>query len=75
LKLNRLHGVISQKMILFVTTAVETSNLTRLVPGFPPPRNGFDPRSGHVEFVVVEVVVGLVFFEYYSFPCLSSDAL
>jgi hypothetical protein len=26
LKLNRLHGVISQKMILFITTAVKTSN-------------------------------------------------
>jgi hypothetical protein len=28
-QLNRLHGVISQKMILFITTAVETSNPTR----------------------------------------------
>jgi hypothetical protein len=26
LKLNGLHGVISQKMILFITTAVKTSN-------------------------------------------------
>jgi hypothetical protein len=28
LKLNVLHGVISQKMILFITTAVKTSNPT-----------------------------------------------
>jgi hypothetical protein len=28
-KLNRLHGVISQKMILFITTAEETSNPTK----------------------------------------------
>jgi hypothetical protein len=28
LKLNGLHGVISQKMILFITTAVQTSNPT-----------------------------------------------
>jgi hypothetical protein len=30
LKLNRLHGVISQKMILFITTTVKTSNPTYL---------------------------------------------
>jgi hypothetical protein len=28
LQLNRLHGVISQKIILFITTAVKTSNPT-----------------------------------------------
>jgi hypothetical protein len=28
LKLNGLHGAISQKMILFITTAVKTSNPT-----------------------------------------------
>jgi hypothetical protein len=30
LQLNRLHGVISQKMILFITTAVKTPNPTTL---------------------------------------------
>jgi hypothetical protein len=30
LQLNRLHGVTSQKMILFITTAVKTSNPTEL---------------------------------------------
>jgi hypothetical protein len=29
-QLNGLHGVISEKMILFITTAVKTSNPTRL---------------------------------------------
>jgi hypothetical protein len=31
LTLNGLHGVISQKKILFITTAVETSNPTRFM--------------------------------------------
>jgi hypothetical protein len=31
LKLNGLHGIISQKMTLFITTAVKTSNPTRNV--------------------------------------------
>jgi hypothetical protein len=31
LKLNKLHGVISQKMTLFITTAVKTSNLTNFL--------------------------------------------
>jgi hypothetical protein len=30
LKLNGLHGVISQKMILFITTSVKTSDPTRI---------------------------------------------
>jgi hypothetical protein len=33
LQLNRLHGVTSQKMILFITTAVKTSNLTQFSNG------------------------------------------
>jgi hypothetical protein len=31
LKLNVLHGAISQKMILFITTAVKTSNPTNII--------------------------------------------
>jgi hypothetical protein len=31
LKLSELHGTISQKMILFITTAVKTSNPTTLI--------------------------------------------
>jgi hypothetical protein len=29
----------------------------------------FDPRSGHVGFVVDEVVLGQVFSKYFGFPC------
>jgi hypothetical protein len=34
---------------------------------------GFDPRSGHVEFVVNKVALGQVFSEYFGFPCQSSS--
>jgi hypothetical protein len=33
---------------------------------------GFDPRSGHVGFVVDNVALGQVFSEYFGFPCQSS---
>jgi hypothetical protein len=32
----------------------------------------FDPRSGHVGFVVDKVAVGQVFSEYFGFSCQSS---
>jgi Zn-dependent M28 family amino/carboxypeptidase len=32
----------------------------------------FDPRSGHVGFVVDKVALGQVFSEYFGFPCRSS---
>jgi hypothetical protein len=35
---------------------------------FPPRRPGFDPRSGHVGFVVDKVALGQVFSEYFGFP-------
>jgi hypothetical protein len=44
----------------------------RLVAGFPPRRPGFDPRSGHVGFVVDKAALGQVFSEYYGFPCQFS---
>jgi hypothetical protein len=37
-----------------------------------PLRPGFDPRSGHVGFVVDKVALGQVFSEYFGFPCQSS---
>jgi hypothetical protein len=43
--------------------------LRRLVAGFPPWRPGFEPRSGHVGFVVGKVALGQVFSEYFDFPC------
>jgi hypothetical protein len=33
---------------------------------------GFEPKSGHVGFVVDKVALGQVFSEYFSFPCQSS---
>jgi hypothetical protein len=45
------------------------AQLRRLVTGFPPLRPGFDPSSVHVKFVVDKVVLGQVFYEYFSFPC------
>jgi hypothetical protein len=42
--------------------------LRRLVAGFPPRRPGFEPRSGHVGFVVDKVTLGEVFSEYFGFP-------
>jgi hypothetical protein len=35
--------------------------LLRLVAGFPPRRPGFEPRSGHVGFVVEKVALGQIF--------------
>jgi hypothetical protein len=40
--------------------------------GFPQRRPGFEPRSGHVEFVVDKVAQGQVFSEYFGFPCQFS---
>jgi hypothetical protein len=45
-------------MELYLDTAVE--QLKWLVPGFPPRRPGFKPRSGHVRFVVEKVALGQV---------------
>jgi hypothetical protein len=42
--------------------------LRRLVAGFPPRRPGFEPRSGHVGFVVDKVVLGQVLSWYLGFP-------
>jgi hypothetical protein len=39
---------------------------------FPPRRSGFDPRSGHVGFVVDKVTLGQVLSEYIGFPCQFS---
>jgi hypothetical protein len=41
-----------------------------LVGGFPPPLPGFEPRSGHVGFVVDKVALWHVFSEYFGFHLL-----
>jgi hypothetical protein len=38
----------------------------------PPRRPRFEPRSGHVGFIVNKVVLGRVFFECFGFPCQFS---
>jgi hypothetical protein len=43
-----------------------------LIAGFPPRRFRFDPRSGHVGFVVDKVALEQVFSEYFGFPCQFS---
>jgi hypothetical protein len=43
--------------------------LRRLVTSFALRQPGFNPRSGHVGFVVDIVALGQVFFEYFSSPC------
>jgi hypothetical protein len=35
-------------------------------------RPGFEPRSGHLRFVVDIVALGQVFSEYFDFPCQFS---
>jgi hypothetical protein len=40
-----------------------------LVAGFPMRRPRFDPRSFYVGFLVDEMALGQVFFEYLDFPC------
>jgi hypothetical protein len=41
------------------------SQLRRLVARFPPRRPGFEPRSGHMGFLVDKVALGPVFSEYF----------
>jgi hypothetical protein len=45
---------------------------SRAVPQLRRRRPGFDPRSGHMGFVVDEVALGQVFSEYFGFPCQFS---
>jgi hypothetical protein len=46
--------------------------LRGLVAGFPPPRPVFDPRFGHVGFVLYNVALGQVFSEHFGFSCQFS---
>jgi hypothetical protein len=47
--------------------------LKLLVAGFPPRRPEFDPRSGHVGFVVDSVAMRQGFSEYCQFFTLALD--
>jgi hypothetical protein len=46
--------------------------LRRIVAGFPARWPWFEPRSGHVGFVVNKVTLGQVFSEYFGFTCQFS---
>jgi hypothetical protein len=45
--------------------------LRRLVADFPPGLPGFDPTSGHLEFVVDRVALGQVSYEHFGSPANS----
>jgi hypothetical protein len=59
----------------FTHTALEvlltndTSCMGRAIAQAVSRRLGFEPKSGHVGFVVDKVAVGQVFSEYFRFPC------
>jgi hypothetical protein len=42
--------------------------MERLLHNFPPRQPGFEPKSGHVGFVVDKVAVGQIFSEYFGYP-------
>jgi hypothetical protein len=48
------------------------SELRRLVADFPQQMLGFEPRSGHMGFVVDKVALGHVFSDYFDFSCQFS---
>jgi hypothetical protein len=61
LKLNGLHGVISQKMILFITTAVKTSNPTKTVAVYCENHTGHTHPVGRMQsFSVLKQVVHIL---------------
>jgi hypothetical protein len=59
-------------IISLIISTVCFFSVLRLVAGFPPRWPGFEPRSGHGEFVVDKVALGQVFSEFFGFPCQFS---
>jgi hypothetical protein len=51
------------------TSTAAAPELTGLVAGFPLRRPGFEPRSGHMGFVVDRMALGQVLSGYSCFPC------
>jgi hypothetical protein len=62
---HRTAGVRSILTEVLLTLTIAVPYLMRLVVGF-------DPRSGHVGFVLDKVALGQVFSEYFGFPCQFS---
>jgi hypothetical protein len=58
---------LSRKWVTSIVVVVPL--IMRLVAVLLPRRPGFEPRSGHVGFVVDKVTLGHVFSEYFGFPC------
>jgi hypothetical protein len=56
----------SNKTAFVSSSSSSSSSCQHLNVSFPPP--GFEPRSGHVGFVVDKVALGQVFSEYLGFP-------
>jgi hypothetical protein len=56
----------------FLKCIVTIATVMRLVSCFPPLLPGFEPRSGHVRFVVDKLALGRVFSEFFGFLCKFS---
>jgi hypothetical protein len=67
----RLEPIFIKRRELLLSRVV--SQLRRWVAAFPPPRLGFDTKSGHVEFVVDRVALGHVFPKYFGLACQFSS--
>jgi hypothetical protein len=60
------------KTCMFRIGILSTQLMAVLPTGFPPQRPKFQPRSGHVGFVVDKAALGQAFSEYFHFPCQVS---
>jgi hypothetical protein len=58
--------------VVALVAIVVMAVLRWLVAGFPSQKPGFEPRSGHVGFVMDKVALRQVFSEYFGFPCQFS---
>jgi hypothetical protein len=59
-------------MQLILNCTHNTKVAIKTTDGFPPWRPMFSPRPVHVGFVVDEVAMGQIFYEYFSFPLTLS---
>jgi hypothetical protein len=59
---------LQRKYAVIAPVRVLTLRREAVTGGFPQRRPGFNPRSGHVSFVVDKVTMGQVFTEYLGFP-------
>jgi hypothetical protein len=57
---------------LYMCCKLAVPYLRRTAPCFRPRRPGFEPRTGHVRFVVDKVALAQVFSDYFDFLCQFS---